>query len=256
MRRRKKTRRPQEDAGACAGSATVSHGGADASTLRSKLPEWWSPSQALREVVEQAADAFVAAGREPLAVGAAVHGRFGASQLPMWQCPVWYDATVVAVAEGGRRYSLLYADGDEEERVLPRFVVPRDAEGLSVGPKEDKLGIRSSSTCPVTLEDVRVPADAILGELGMGYKYAIEILNEGRIGIGAQMVGLAQGCYDHVMPYLHERKQFGTAIGDFQGMQHQYAQAAVDIEKSAADATEVRRKDMRKLRRIRRGCQC
>lgn len=110
------------------------------------------------------------------------------------------------------------------------FVVERDWEGVEVGKKEDKLGIRASSTCPITFTDVRVPKENVLGEIGKGYKYAIEILNEGRIGIGAQMVGLAQGAFDATMPYLKERKQFGTAIGDFQGMQHQYAQVAVEIE--------------------------
>ena len=89
------------------------------------------------------------------------------------------------------------------------FVVDGDAEGLSVGKAENKLGIRASATCTVKLEDVKVPATKILGEVGHGYKYAIGILNEGRIGIGAQMVGLAQGCFDHTMPYLFERKQFG-----------------------------------------------
>jgi alkylation response protein AidB-like acyl-CoA dehydrogenase len=102
--------------------------------------------------------------------------------------------------------------------------------GVQVGKKEEKLGIRSSSTCSLTFEDVRVPASNVLGEFGKGYKYAIEILNEGRIGIAAQMVGLAQGAFDHTMPYLFERKQFGEAIGNFQGMQYQYAQAATEIE--------------------------
>lgn len=80
---------------------------------------------------------------------------------------------------------------------------------MEVGPHEDKLGIRASSTCPVAFNDVEVPAKYVLGEVGQGYKYAIGILNEGRIGIGAQMVGLAQGCFDATMPYLFERKQFG-----------------------------------------------
>jgi len=96
------------------------------------------------------------------------------------------------------------------------FVVPRDTEGLTVGRKEDKLGIRASSTCPVSFDNVKVPKEMILGEVGKGYKYAIEILNEGRIGIGAQMLGLAQGVYNVTMPYLWQRKQFGTNIGDFQ----------------------------------------
>ncbi|KHJ91993.1 acyl-CoA dehydrogenase protein [Oesophagostomum dentatum] len=95
---------------------------------------------------------------------------------------------------------------------------------------KDKLGIRASSTCPVHFERVRVPKSAILGEYGKGYKYAIECLNAGRIGIGAQMIGLAQGCYDSAIPYLQERKQFGSRLIDFQGMQHQIAQVAVELE--------------------------
>lgn len=110
------------------------------------------------------------------------------------------------------------------------FVADRDTPGLEVGKKEDKLGIRASSTCPVSFTDVQVPKDNVVGEIGKGYKIAIEILNEGRVGIGAQMLGLAQGCYDATLPYLFQRKAFGQAIGDFQGMQHQYAQVAVELE--------------------------
>jgi short/branched chain acyl-CoA dehydrogenase len=95
---------------------------------------------------------------------------------------------------------------------------------------EDKLGIRASSTCPLTFENLKIPAKNIVGEEGKGYKIAIEILNEGRIGIAAQMLGIAEGAFDTAMPYVFQRKQFGSAIGDFQGLQHQYAQAAVDIE--------------------------
>ena len=110
------------------------------------------------------------------------------------------------------------------------FVVPAETPGLSVGPREEKLGIKASSTCPVRLDGVRLPSSAILGEFGHGYKYAIEILNEGRIGIGAQMIGLAQGALDRTLPYLHERKQFGSRIADFQGVQHQIAQLATELE--------------------------
>lgn len=110
------------------------------------------------------------------------------------------------------------------------FVVDRDQDGFEVGPGEDKLGIRASSTCPLSLENVEVPADKVLGEVGKGYKYAIEILNEGRIGIAAQMLGLAEGVYASTLPYLFERQQFGSKLGDFQAMEHQYAAAAVDIE--------------------------
>ncbi|KAJ1734648.1 hypothetical protein LPJ72_002255 [Coemansia sp. Benny D160-2] len=109
------------------------------------------------------------------------------------------------------------------------FVVDREM-GVSVAKKEKKLGIRASSTCQLSFDDVRVPRENVLGEVGKGYKIAIEILNEGRIGIAAQMVGLAQGAFDVALPYLFQRKQFGTLIGEFQAMQHQYAQIAVDIE--------------------------
>jgi len=109
------------------------------------------------------------------------------------------------------------------------FVVDKSM-GVQVGKKENKLGIRASSTCPLTFEDMRVPKKNILGEIGQGYKYAIEILNEGRIGIGAQMIGLARGAVNHTLPYLFQRKQFGTLIGEFQSVQHQYAQISVEIE--------------------------
>ncbi|ORZ25459.1 acyl-CoA dehydrogenase/oxidase [Absidia repens] len=109
------------------------------------------------------------------------------------------------------------------------FVVDKSM-GVEVAKKESKLGIRASSTCVLNFDDIKVPKENVLGEIGKGYKYAIEILNEGRIGIAAQMIGLAQGCYDIAMPYMFERKQFNTRIGDFQGMQHQYAQIATELE--------------------------
>jgi alkylation response protein AidB-like acyl-CoA dehydrogenase len=110
------------------------------------------------------------------------------------------------------------------------FLVERDTPGLKIGKKEDKLGIRASSTCEVILNDVRVPSDAVMGEIGKGYKIAIETLNEGRIGIGAQMVGLAQGALNHAVAYAKERKQFGKAIGEFQGVQFSLAESAVEVE--------------------------
>ncbi|ESO86555.1 hypothetical protein LOTGIDRAFT_235352 [Lottia gigantea] len=110
------------------------------------------------------------------------------------------------------------------------FIVDRDTEGLSIGRKEDKLGIRASFTGTVTFENVKVPESNILGQFGHGYKYAIGMLNEGRIGIGAQMLGLAEGCFENTIPYCRERKQFGKRIFDFQGMQHQIANVAMQIE--------------------------
>jgi alkylation response protein AidB-like acyl-CoA dehydrogenase len=119
---------------------------------------------------------------------------------------------------------------DAGYRGITAFVVERGAPGFSVGKKEDKLGIRASSTCELLLEDCRVPRAAVLGEVGKGYKVAIETLNEGRIGIGAQMVGLAQGALNHALAYTRERKQFGKAISDFQGVQFQLARAATELE--------------------------
>jgi len=115
-------------------------------------------------------------------------------------------------------------------RGITAFVVERGFSGFTVGKKEDKLGIRASSTCELILEDCRVPKANVLGEVGKGYKTAIETLNEGRIGIGAQMLGLAAGALEHTIRYTKERKQFGKAIAEFQAVQHQIARAAVDVE--------------------------
>ncbi|MEQ8579421.1 MAG: acyl-CoA dehydrogenase [Balneola sp.] len=113
---------------------------------------------------------------------------------------------------------------------ITAFVVERGFEGFSVSKKENKLGIRASSTCEILLEDCRVPKENVLGDVGKGYKVAIETLNEGRIGIGAQMVGIAQGAFDAALGYIQERKQFGKAIAEFQGVQFQLARMATDIE--------------------------
>jgi alkylation response protein AidB-like acyl-CoA dehydrogenase len=115
-------------------------------------------------------------------------------------------------------------------RGITAFLVERGFAGFTVGKKEDKLGIRASSTCELILEDCRVPKSNVLGEVGKGYKVAIETLNEGRIGIGAQMIGLAKGALDHTVKYTKERKQFGKAIAEFQGVQFQIARAAVEVE--------------------------
>jgi alkylation response protein AidB-like acyl-CoA dehydrogenase len=117
-------------------------------------------------------------------------------------------------------------------RGITAFIVERGTDGFTVGRKEDKLGIRASSTCELLFEHCRVPKADVLGEAGKGYKVAIETLNEGRIGIGAQMVGLAQGALDHTIRYVKERKQFGKAIADFQGVQFQIARAATEVAAS------------------------
>ena len=113
---------------------------------------------------------------------------------------------------------------------ITAFIVEKNFPGFTVGKKEDKLGIRASSTCELLLEDCRVPKSNVLGEAGKGYKIAIETLNEGRIGIGAQMAGVARGAWEYACKYAQERKQFGKAIADFQGIQFQLAQMATEIE--------------------------
>jgi alkylation response protein AidB-like acyl-CoA dehydrogenase len=115
-------------------------------------------------------------------------------------------------------------------RGITAFVVERGWRGFSIGKKEDKLGIRASSTCELLFDACRVPAANVLGEVGKGYKVAIETLNEGRIGIGAQMVGVAAGALDHAIAYVKERRQFGKAIAEFQGVQFQIARAATEVE--------------------------
>jgi len=114
-------------------------------------------------------------------------------------------------------------------RGVTAFVVERGFAGFTVGKKEDKLGIRASSTCEVLFDGCVVPADNVLGEVGKGYKTAIETLNEGRIGIGAQMVGLSQGALEHAIAYTKERKQFGKPVSEFQAVQHQLARAATEV---------------------------
>jgi alkylation response protein AidB-like acyl-CoA dehydrogenase len=113
---------------------------------------------------------------------------------------------------------------------ITAFLIEKDFPGFTVGKKEDKLGIRASSTCELILEDCGVPKDNVLGEPGKGYKIAIETLNEGRIGIGAQMIGLARGAWEFACKYAVERKAFGKSIADFQGIQFQIAQMATEIE--------------------------
>lgn len=122
------------------------------------------------------------------------------------------------------------ANPDAGYRGITAFLVDRETPGFAVGKKEDKLGIRASSTVELVLDEVRVDDDNVLGEVGKGYKIAIETLNEGRIGIGAQMLGLAQGALDHTLRYVQEREQFGNRIADFQGVQFQLAQMRTELE--------------------------
>jgi short/branched chain acyl-CoA dehydrogenase len=137
---------------------------------------------------------------------------------------------ITNAAEAG--FFLLFAtvNPDAGYKGITAFLVERDFPGFRVGKKEDKLGIRASSTCELILDDCRVPANNVVGEVGKGYKIAIETLNEGRIGIGAQMTGLAQGALDQALAYAVQRKQFGKTIAEFQGVQFELAAMAVEVE--------------------------
>jgi short-chain 2-methylacyl-CoA dehydrogenase len=137
---------------------------------------------------------------------------------------------ITNAAEAGLFLVFANADPAEGYRGITAFLVERGTPGLQVGKKEDKLGIRASSTCEVILEDCRVTKENVLGEVGRGYKVAIETLNEGRIGIAAQMTGLAEGALDHALAYSKQRKQFGKPIAEYQGVQFDLAEMAVDVE--------------------------
>jgi short-chain 2-methylacyl-CoA dehydrogenase len=127
---------------------------------------------------------------------------------------------------------LLFANANPAAgyRGITAFLVERAFPGFQVGKKEDKLGLRASSTCELILDSCRVPRENVMGEVGKGYKIAIETLNEGRIAIGAQMIGLARGALDHAVAYAKQRKQFGKAIGEFQGVRFQLAKMATEVE--------------------------
>jgi alkylation response protein AidB-like acyl-CoA dehydrogenase len=137
---------------------------------------------------------------------------------------------ITNAGEAGIFLIMANANPEAGYKGITSFIVERDFQGFEVGKKEDKLGIRASSTCELILDDVRVPKDNVVGQVGKGYKIAIETLNEGRIGIGAQMVGTAQGALDDALAYTAERQQFGQAIGEFQGVQFQLARMATEVE--------------------------
>lgn len=156
--------------------------------------------------------------------------------------------------DGNEGMLLVFAKEPEFGKICA-FLVDRNTPGITVGKKEDKLGIRASSTCVVSFMDVQVAKESLLGEAGKGHKIAIGLLNEGRIGIAAQMLGLAKGAFDVGMKYMIERKQFGQSIAEFQGMKHQYAQIYTEIQaahhlvysaaalKEKSDLGEINEKD-------------
>ncbi len=137
---------------------------------------------------------------------------------------------ITNASEAGLFIVFATVDPQAGYRGITAFLVERAFPGFTVGKKEDKLGIRASSTCELMFEECRVPRANVLGEVGKGYKTAIETLNEGRIGIGAQMIGLARGALEHAIAYTRDRRQFGKPVSEFQAVQHQLARAAVDVE--------------------------
>jgi short/branched chain acyl-CoA dehydrogenase len=137
---------------------------------------------------------------------------------------------ITNAAEAGVFIVFANANPDAGYKGITAFIVERDFPGFRIGKKEDKTGIRASSTCELIFEECPVPKENVLGDPGKGYKIAIETLNEGRIGIGAQMIGVARGALEHAVAYAKERRQFGKTIADFQGVQFQIAQAATELE--------------------------
>jgi alkylation response protein AidB-like acyl-CoA dehydrogenase len=137
---------------------------------------------------------------------------------------------ITNAAEAGLFLLFANANPSAGYRGITAFLIERGFPGFQVGKKEDKLGLRASSTCELILDNCRVPRGNVMGEVGKGYKIAIETLNEGRIAIGAQMIGLARGALDHAIAYAKQRKQFGKTIGEFQGVQFQLAKMATEVE--------------------------
>jgi short/branched chain acyl-CoA dehydrogenase len=180
-----------------------------------KLATQWVGAYALSEA-GSGSDAFALACR-------AVHrgGHFELTGRKLW---------ITNAAEAELFIVLATVDPSLGYKGITAFLVERAFPGFTVGKKEDKLGIRASSTCELVLESCPVPKENVFGEVGKGYKIAIETLNEGRIGIGAQMVGVAQGSLEHGLRYSQERKQFGKAIAEFQAVQFQLADLATEIE--------------------------
>jgi short-chain 2-methylacyl-CoA dehydrogenase len=195
------------------------------------LLRWATPDQKKKYLPRLAADTVASyclseagSGSDAFAMAtrAADHGdHFLINGRKLW---------ITNAAEAGFYLLFANANPDAGYKGITAFLIERDFPGFQVGKKEDKLGLRASSTCELILDNCRVPRENVMGEVGMGYKIAIETLNEGRIAIGAQMIGLARGALDHAVAYAKERKQFGKTIGEFQGVQFDLARMAVEVE--------------------------
>jgi len=195
------------------------------------LMRWATPEQKTKYLPRLAADtvasyALSEAGSGSDAFAMATRAEDNGDHFLLTGRKLW----ITNAAEAG--FYLLFANANPQAgyKGITAFLIEREFPGFQVGKKEDKLGLRASSTCELILDNCRVPRENVMGEVGQGYKIAIETLNEGRIAIGAQMIGLARGALDHAVAYARERKQFGKTIGEFQGVQFELARMATEVE--------------------------
>jgi len=199
--------------------------------VNNALLRWANPEQKKRYLPRLAADtvasyALSEAGSGSDAFALATQAKDQGDHFLLNGRKMW----ITNAADAGLFLLFANANPSAGYRGITAFLIERDFPGFQVGKKEDKLGIRASSTCELILDNCRVPRENVMGEIGKGYKIAIETLNEGRIAIGAQMIGLARGALEHAIAYAKQRKQFGKAIGEFQGVQFQLAKMATDVE--------------------------
>jgi alkylation response protein AidB-like acyl-CoA dehydrogenase len=199
--------------------------------VNNALLRWGTPEQKQRFLPKMAADtcgayALSEAGSGSDAFALQTRADLGGNGYLLNGRKLW----ITNGKEAGLFVLFATVDASAGYKGITAFLVEKDFPGFTVGKKEDKLGIRASSTCELILEDCQVPKANVLGEVGKGYKIAIETLNEGRIGIGAQMLGVARGAWEYASKYAQERKQFGKSLSDFQGIQFQIAQMATEIE--------------------------
>jgi butyryl-CoA dehydrogenase/short/branched chain acyl-CoA dehydrogenase len=199
--------------------------------VNNALLRWGSPEQKKRYLPGMAAEtvgayALSEAGSGSDAFALQTRGELKGSDYVINGRKLW----ITNAKESGLFVLFATLDPAAGYKGITAFLIEKDFPGFTVGKKEDKLGIRASSTCELILEDCKVPKENVLGEPGKGYKIAIETLNEGRIGIGAQMIGVARGAWEFAAKYAQERKQFGKPLADFQGIQFQIAQMATEIE--------------------------
>ena len=199
--------------------------------VNNALLRWANPEQKKKYLARMAADtvgayALSEAGSGSDAFALQTRAELKGSDYVLKGRKLW----ITNAKEAGIFVLFATVDPSAGYKGITAFIIEKEFPGFTVGKKEDKLGIRASSTCELILEDCRVPKSNVLGEAGKGYKIAIETLNEGRIGIGAQMLGVARGAWECAAKYAQERKQFGKSIAEFQGIQFQLAQMATEIE--------------------------